>query len=245
MALPVNIAKIAAFDQEHQTLQEVIKEMGTNLDLMNKIIRTNILENQQKIKTAFDDKVTPYHYTVGSVVPLNNPVEKVGIFGKLRRHWVRPYTIVWLDSQRCKLINHVTGKQVNNLVHINQIKPHFYRDEIPDDPDTIDNDDLVTTSDTVADLLEPKNVKLPQAITSKKKGRPRGSGKAKKLITPNTEQVVVPTNTVPSPDMSSKELLTEDSNIANAPDFDIMYEEDFETEESERRTEKVFNSVGK
>jgi len=44
MALPVDTAKIAAFDLEHQTLQEHIKEMRTNLYFMNKIIRTNILE---------------------------------------------------------------------------------------------------------------------------------------------------------------------------------------------------------
>jgi len=60
MALLVDIAKIATFDQEHQTPQEVIKEMQTNLDLMNKIIRTNILENQQEMKTAFDDPVSLY-----------------------------------------------------------------------------------------------------------------------------------------------------------------------------------------
>jgi len=41
----MDIAKIAVFDEQHQTPQEVIKEMQTNLDIMNKIIRTNILEN--------------------------------------------------------------------------------------------------------------------------------------------------------------------------------------------------------
>jgi len=37
-ASSADVAKIAAFDQEHQTPQEVIKEMRTNLDFMNKII---------------------------------------------------------------------------------------------------------------------------------------------------------------------------------------------------------------
>jgi len=162
MALPVDIAKIATFDQEHQKLQEVIKEMRTNLDLMNKIIQTNILENQQEMKTVFNGKVTPYHYRVGSLVLLNNPVEKVGQFGKLRRHWVEPYTIVWLDSHRCKLIYHITGKQVNNLVHINRIKSYFYRDEIPDDPSTLDNESAVALKDTLIDVPEPEKVVLPR-----------------------------------------------------------------------------------
>jgi len=86
--------------------------------------------------------MTPYHYTVGSVVLINNLAEKV-------RHWAGPYTIVWLDSHRCKLINHISGKQVNSLVHINWIKPYFYRDEIPDDPNKFDIEDLVTVGDKV------------------------------------------------------------------------------------------------
>jgi len=43
---------------------------------MKKIIRTNILENKQEMKTAFDEKVTQYPYTVECVVLLNIPVEK-------------------------------------------------------------------------------------------------------------------------------------------------------------------------
>jgi len=116
----------------------------------------------------------------------------------------------------------VTKKQDNNLVHINQIKLYFYQDEIPDDSDTIDNDDLGTTSDTIADVLEPKKIDHPQVITSKKRGRPLGSGKAKKVVTPNNEQGVVPTDTISSPNRSLKDLLTENSNIVNAPDFDIV-----------------------
>jgi len=192
MALPVDIAKIAAFDQEHQTPEDVIKEMRINLDLMNKSIR---LENQQEMKTVFDEKETPYSSTVGSVVLLNNPIEKVGQSGKLRRHWVGHYTVVWLDSHRCKLINHITGKHVNNLVHINRIKQYFYWDEIPDDPSTLDNEGAVVLEDKLIEGPEPEKVALPQKTTSKQRGRPTGSGMTKKLVGPDNEQVGVPTTT--------------------------------------------------
>jgi len=46
------------------------------------------------MKTVFDEMVSPYQYMVGSVVLLNDPVEKVGQSGKLIRHWVGPYKIV-------------------------------------------------------------------------------------------------------------------------------------------------------
>jgi len=228
MAVPVDVAKIAAFDQEHQTPQEVIKEMRTNLDLMNKIIRTNVLENQQEMKTVFNEKVTPYYYKIGSVVLFNNPVEKVGQSGKLRRHWVSPYTIVWLDSHRCKLVNHITGKQVNNLVHINRIKPYFYRDEIPDDPITLDDEAAVALEDTLIEVPEPEKVALPRKTTSKGRGRARGSGKTKKVVMPDNEQVGVPTTTgTPSTSRRVSELLevpSDSSDVENTPDFDIMFE---------------------
>jgi len=39
MCLPIDIAKIVDFDDEHKTPQDTIKEMRTDLDLMNKIIQ--------------------------------------------------------------------------------------------------------------------------------------------------------------------------------------------------------------
>jgi len=85
MCLPIDIAKIAVFNDEYQTPQDFIKEKRTNLDLMNKIFCENIVENQVETKNAFD-KVTPYKYEVGSLVLLNDdPVEKIGISGKFRR----------------------------------------------------------------------------------------------------------------------------------------------------------------
>jgi len=97
MCLPIDIAKIAVFDDQHKTPQDTIKKMRMDLDLMNKIIWENIVENQVEIKRVFDEKVTPYKYEVGTVVLVNDPVEKVGISGKLRRKWVGPFIISWLN----------------------------------------------------------------------------------------------------------------------------------------------------
>jgi len=41
------------------------------------------VENQVEMKRAFDEKVTPYKYEVGTVVLLNDPIEKVGISEKI------------------------------------------------------------------------------------------------------------------------------------------------------------------
>jgi len=62
---------------------------------MNKIIREHILEDQRDMTLAFDEKFTPYSYSVGSVILPNDPVENGGVLGKLRRHWVGPYRVTW------------------------------------------------------------------------------------------------------------------------------------------------------
>jgi len=94
MYLPVDVSKLAAFDDKHQTPHDTVKTMRSNLEVMHKIIRTNILENQTDMKTAFDAKVTAYGYVKGGVVLLNDPVEKVGVSGKLRPRWIGPFEIV-------------------------------------------------------------------------------------------------------------------------------------------------------
>jgi len=95
MLLPVDAAKISDFDDKHHMPQDMIKDMHIDLDLMNKIIRENILQNQNEMKSAFDGKVTPYpHCVVGSIVLLNDPVEKVGVLGNLHRHCVGLFPIM-------------------------------------------------------------------------------------------------------------------------------------------------------
>jgi len=86
MNLPIDVAKSTAFDEGNQTPHDTIKEILTNLDLINKIIKEHILENQTDMKLAFDEKVTPYSDLVGSLILFIDPVENVGMSGKLHRH---------------------------------------------------------------------------------------------------------------------------------------------------------------
>jgi len=126
------------------------------------------------------------------------------------------------------LINHITGEQVNNLFHINRIKPYFYRDEKPDDPNTLDDEGAVTLEDTLIEVPEPETVVLPKTAMSKRRGRPRGSGKTKRVVLPNNEQIGVPVTT-DTPGTSTKvsnlkDIPSHSSDVENTLDFDIMYE---------------------
>jgi len=82
MNLPIYVVKITSFDEGHQHPNDIIKGIQSDLDLMNKIVREHIIENQSENKLTFDEKVTHYSYCVGGIVLLNDPVEKVGVSGK-------------------------------------------------------------------------------------------------------------------------------------------------------------------
>jgi len=120
------------------------------------------------MKLAVDEKVTLYSYSVGSIVFLNDPVKNVGCSGKLGRVWFGPYQVTWLSSHSCRLVHTRTGKVIQNLVHINRIKPYFYRDELPDDPDDISSEvmeelskasELVETGPEVGRVTKAKQTK--------------------------------------------------------------------------------------
>jgi len=126
------------------------------------------------------------------------------------------------------LINHIRGKQVNNLVHINRIKPYFYRDEIPDDPSTLDDEVAVALDDTLIEVPAPETGAVQQKAPSKQRGRPKGSGKVKQGAGPNNKQVpmTVPTDTLETPTEvpTTTDPRLDSADIEHPLDFDIMYE---------------------
>jgi len=143
---------------------------------MNKIVREHIIKNQREMKLAFDEKVTPYSYCVGGVVLLNDPVEKVGVSGKLRRVWCGPYQITFLSSTNCRLMHTTTGKCINGLVHINRIKPYFYRDELPDDLE--DTGKELTLGEALVPGVVEREAPAPKKFKTKAAKRPRAQARA-------------------------------------------------------------------
>jgi len=77
-------------------------------------------------------------------------------------------------------------------------------------------------------MPEPKKVAIPRKTMSKIRGRPRGSGKAKKVVTPNDKQAGGPTrpgtSRTPGSVSELQEVPNDPSHTENTPDFDIMYE---------------------
>jgi len=92
----------------------------------------------------------------------------------------------------------------------------------------LNNEGAVALEDTLIEVPEPLKVGLPQKTMSKSWGRPRGSGKTKKVVVPDIQQDGVPTTTgTPSTPRRVSELPgvpSDTLDLENMPDFDIMYE---------------------
>jgi len=91
ISLSMNVVKITTFDEGRQHPNYIIKGIRSDLDLMNKIVREHTIDNQKEMKLPFGEKVTPYSYSVGGIVLLNDPVKRVGVSIKLR-------SLVWALS---------------------------------------------------------------------------------------------------------------------------------------------------
>jgi len=168
------------------------------------------------MKLAFDEKVTPYSYSVGLIVLLNDPVENVSCLGKLKLVWVDSYQVTRLSSHTCRLVHTLTGKVIQNLVHIDRIKPYFYRDKLPDDPDDI----LVEASEELGNAPElvetgPEVGKPTKAKQTKAVGRRHGGCE----IAAEGTSVADPVEGVPGLASHTVDITEE----AEAPD-EVMYE---------------------
>jgi len=217
MNSPMNVVKLASFDEGNQHPNDIIKSIRSDLDLMNQIVREHIIENQKKLKLTFDEKVTPYLYSVGGIVFLNDSVKRVGVSGKLRRVWCGTYQITWLSSHNCGLLHTLTGKVINGLVHINRIKPYFYRDLLPDDlEDVLDGDEARLERAPVPEEVVQGASAVPKIVKSGKvKNRKAGRE-------PVTEKVAIT-----KPTHGEQEGLDKPADIdedTEVPDPDTMYE---------------------
>jgi len=71
----------------------------------------------------------------------------------------------------------MTGKVVNNLVDINRIKPYFFRDETPEDPEVMDTEDVeVKITEPSEQAVHNEVVAHPvekKERTKRRPGRPR------------------------------------------------------------------------
>jgi len=102
MNLPMNVAKIAIFYEEHPNPNDIIKGSQSDLDLMNKIVREHILENQKEMKLAFDEKVTgnPAAVTEDTEVPDDEVMYEARCILKQmqRKGGQRQFLVKWADE---------------------------------------------------------------------------------------------------------------------------------------------------
>jgi len=92
----------------------------------------------------------------------------------------------------------------------------------------LEDEIVVVLDDTLVEVPQPTTATVPQRSTSKKRGRPKGSGKVKQGVGSNNKQVpiTVPTETLETPTEvpTTTDPLLNSADLEQPPDFDIMYE---------------------
>jgi len=139
----------------------------------------------------------------------------------------------------------VTGKIMNNLVHINRIKPYYYRDELPEDPDTFeDNEILVKDRNPKMGeeqaIIPTKMMVVPERKGQRVKdsGRPQNEkGTGVSNIKENGTEIGRSVQTEPEMLPNTPE---EDTEEAKLPDMDFMYEAECILKQKAKRGEKKF-----
>jgi len=114
---------------------------------------------------------------MGGIFLLNDPVEKVGVSGKLKRVWCVPYQITWLFSHNCRLVHTLTGKVINGLVHIKRIKPYYYRDELPDELEEVLDGNEVWLNEAQVPRKVVNGASVPKVVKTKTVKKPKSSSK--------------------------------------------------------------------
>jgi len=130
----------------------------------------------------------------------------------------------------------VTGKVVNNLVHINRIKPYFYRDETPEDPEVMNRKDVeMKTTEPNAQQAVDKEVLVH--TVEKKEGTKRRPGRSIRNTEP-TAMVPADIDDViesPADGVAGETAKYESATVTTAtevaegeletptPDYDTMY----------------------
>jgi len=68
----------------------------------------------------------------------------------------------------------LTGKVINGLVHINRIKPYFYRDELPDDlEDVLDGNKARLDEAQVPGEVAQEEAAAPKVVKTKTMKKPK------------------------------------------------------------------------
>jgi len=111
----------------------------------------------------------------------------------------------------------LTGKVINGLVHVNSIKPYFYRNELPNDlEDVLDGDEARLDEDQVPGEVAQGVAAVPKIVKTKTVKKPKSRSK------PVTDNAPVKKST--QSEQGGDDILAEIDKDTEVPDADTVYE---------------------
>ena len=116
-----------AFNREPEftyTYDDYLSELKTKLQVTRKVAKSNIIDEKQKSKINYDQKIITPQVKVGDLILLSDESTKKGLNKKLSPPWLGPYKVISLKD-KVNVVIRVKNKPTT--VHLNRVKlfhPH-------------------------------------------------------------------------------------------------------------------------
>ena len=140
-------------------VSDYVTKLKENLEIIHKVHRQRLEEIQQDMKTRYDEtRSRPHTYNVGDIVYLKDPLGKPGVSRKLQTVYFKDrfQIIEKQGTHNVKLTNLTTNKEVNQVIHIDRLKPCIERRteesnelKVSDTPDVNIKESVHADTDTI------------------------------------------------------------------------------------------------
>jgi len=109
---------------EHNNTTEYVQQLTKRLKIVFKEVEyfENIIK--QKREQSYHKNKQNHTFQLGDLVWVYDHKIREGLVSKLRRPWVGPYKIIDLPTAVNAKIQHMNGKVIKTLVHVNRLKKY-------------------------------------------------------------------------------------------------------------------------
>ena len=151
---------------QSKDVKEGLGETILKLQAARTIARNNVAERQDKMKERYDKSAFPRDFKTGDRVWIYFPQVLVGGTRKFFKNWSGPYILLDQPSPLNFRVAHAHNNEaLKNLVHVNRLKPFYYRSVKPPLPESVSNEvaDIADLSPDDAKRLQLANTAPPAA----------------------------------------------------------------------------------
>ena len=137
--LPLDASLLLPDSNVSTSVSELRARLVTNLEESRKLIASNTLLAQQRMKQQYDKHATPVPLDVGSKVWVHTPKNRKGLSKKLAHNFHGPYRVFVKSSPVHFKLRTMDNRPVTVPVHANRMKPYYDPSDCPISSPSLDH----------------------------------------------------------------------------------------------------------